>query len=71
LTLDDARLVHELAARTAQGVAGAVKAALAAEGRRVVDRGAVDAIMKRVSAAHVLGITSDHSELYGDDGLPL
>lgn len=81
LTLDDPdidRMAHELAARTGQGVAGAVKAALAAQlaalppkERRVVDLTALRKLQDEIRGLNTEGLTSDHSDLYDENGLPV
>ena len=70
------RLARELADRTGASMTGAIEAALREKLARLEREQDEEALVARVmriireSGPTPPGITSDHSELYGDDGLP-
>jgi len=70
------RLAKQLATETGQTITGAIEQALAGELRRLrlnddyaTRRARVEEILKR-SGPTAPGVTSDHSDLYDDIGLP-
>lgn len=70
------RLAKQLATATGQTITGAIEQALAGELRRLrlnddyaTRRARVEEILKR-SGPTAPGVTSDHSDLYDDIGLP-
>lgn len=70
------RLARELADATGQSMTAAVEQALEAELKRLktdgdyaIRKARIKEILKR-SGPTPPGVTSDHSDLYGDDGLP-
>ena len=70
------RLAREVADRMGASMTGAIEAALREKLERLDQEKNVDAILRRVdeivkrSGPTAPGVTSDHSDLYGDDGLP-
>lgn len=70
------RLAKKLAAETGQTITGALEQALASELRRLrrnddfeTRKARIEEILRR-SGPTAPGITSDHSDLYDDAGLP-
>jgi antitoxin VapB len=70
-------LARELAAETGESLTGAIKSALEERLARLRRERNVEAKIRRIDAILAKlppvppGVTSDHSDLYGDDGLPV
>ncbi len=69
-------LARELAAETGESLTGAIKVALEERLARLRRERTVEAKIRRIDAILAKlppvppGVTSDHSDLYDDDGLP-
>lgn len=71
------RLAREVAAMTGETITAAVRTALLERKQRLaairpqpIDREALEAILQRVAAVKPADLTSDHSDLYDEFGLP-